>query len=124
VDCGLPRCSLKVSAADAGVYGRFVRLIDAETAPGEAILAIPNDAELYFLARRRNPTPFYNAVHGTTTPEQLGAAIRVLEHTPPRLVIFRPTDKYQNRSTAELMAAVRGQYALAGHQDGTEIYRR
>jgi hypothetical protein len=55
VNCDLPRCSLKISAADAAVYGRFVRTITAATGPGESILAIPNDAELYFLSQRRNP---------------------------------------------------------------------
>ena len=124
VNCDLPRCSLKISAADAAVYGRFVRTITAATGPGESILAIPNDAELYFLSQRRNPTRFYNAVHGTATPELLSEAKGVVEQARPRLVIFRPGDKYRNRPTAELMAAVRRKYALAGQQDGTEIYRR
>jgi hypothetical protein len=63
-------------------------------------------------------------VHGTATPELLSEAKSVVEQARPRLVIFRPGDKYRNRPTAELMAAVRGKYALAGQQDGTEIYRR
>ena len=124
VDCGLPRCSLKISAADAAVYQGFTDLILKETAAGDSILAIPNDAELYFLSGRRNPTRFYNASQGTTTPELQREVFRVLQDTPPRLVIFRPGDKYNTRATAELMTEVRSRYEFLGNASGTEIYRR
>jgi hypothetical protein len=124
VDCGLPRCSLKLSTADAATYGRFVDLIEQDTAPGDFILAIPNDAELYFLAQRRNPTRFYNAAQGTTTAQQLRDVLHTLDNSPPRMVIYRPDDKYNTSATRQLMAAVRANYSLLGQHDGTEIYRR
>ena len=124
VDCGLPRCSLKVSPSDAATFSRYADIIRKETAPGDFILAIPNDAELYFLTERRNPTRFYNAAQGTTSTEQQREVFQALDEKPPRLVIFRPGDKYNSRATAEIMAAVRANYALVGEHDGAEIYRR
>jgi hypothetical protein len=123
VDCDLPRCSLKVSAADASVYGAFVRLIAATTAPGDSILAIPNDAELYFLAQRRNPTRFYNAAHGTASPELRAEATRIVAQTPPRLVIFRPDDKYNTAASHEIMQHVRSRYEHLDTIAGVELYR-
>ena len=124
VDCGLPRCSLKLSPSDAEMYGSYIRLIAHETTAKDSILAIPNDAELYFLAGRPNPTRFYNASQGTASAELMREALRALEQTPPRLVIFRPADKYNNHATAALMTAVRTRYTLLGEHHGVEIYRR
>src|SRR5688500_18462619 len=124
VDCSLPRCSLKISAADAETYGSYARLIAQETTASDSILAIPNNAELYFLTRRRNPTRFYNAAQGTASGELLREAVRVLEEAPPRLVIFRPADKYNNHATAALMTAVRAKYSFLGEHHRVEIYRR
>jgi hypothetical protein len=122
-DCGVPRCSLTISATDAGVYQTLVGMIRTETRPNESILAIPNDAELYFLSERRNPTPFYNAAHGTTTEEQRQNVFRVLSEMPPRLVTFRPDDKYNNEATAEIMRRVRADYRLLGKEHALEVYR-
>jgi len=124
VDCGLPRCSLKISASDRAMFKRLTDIIRRETAPGDFILAIPNDAELYFLTDRRNPTRFYNAAQGTATPDLLSDVLRALEKTPPRLVIFRPGDKYNTRATAEIMTTVRATYDLLAEDDGVAIYRR
>ena len=124
VDCGLPRCSLKVSASDAEIYGNYARLIAHETTEKESILAIPNDAELYFLTGRTNPTRFYNAAQGTASEELRREALRVLEQEPPRLVIFRPADKYNNHATRDLMTTVRTRYTFLGEHHGVEVYRR
>jgi hypothetical protein len=124
VDCRLPRCSLKISPSDAETYATYSRLIANETTAEDSILAIPNNAELYFLTKRRNPTRFYNATQGTSSGELLAEALRVLEQTPPRLVIFRPGDKYNNHATGALMTAVRTRYTLLGEHHGVEIYRR
>jgi hypothetical protein len=124
VDCGIPRCSLKVSAPDAEIYRSLTRIITTETAPDDFMLAIPNDAELYFLAQRRNPTRFYNAAQGTTTEAQRRDVFQVLQQKPPRVVVFRPADKYNNAATADIMTSIRTKYSALGQLHGTEIYRR
>ena len=123
-DCGLPRCSLKVSASEVAAYGGIGNIIQQETAADDFILAIPNDAELYFLTGRRNPTRFYNASQGLTTPELQREVAQGLEQHPPRLVIFRRDDKYNTPETAALMDTVRSRYTFLGERHGTEIYRR
>jgi len=123
-DCGVHRCSLKVSASDVAAYGGIGNIIRQETAPDDFILAIPNDAELYFLTARRNPTRFYNASQGLTTPALQHEVARALERHPPRLVIFRRDDKYNTPETAALMDTIRSRYAFLGEKHGTEIYRR
>jgi len=124
VDCGLPRCSLKVSASDHMTYGDLAKVIEAHTAPDDFILAIPNDAELYFLTGRKNPTRFYNASQGTTTSELQHEVVQALDRHPPQLVFFRPDDKYNTRATLDIMTRVRSRYAFLGSQHGIEIYRR
>jgi hypothetical protein len=124
VDCGIERCSLQVSRADAATYGRLVELIQAQTTESESILALPNDAELYFLAQRRSAVRFYNGALGIADETDLDGVLRILREDPPRLVIFRPTDKYNTRNVAEVMAVVRATYAHLETIDGAEAYRR
>jgi hypothetical protein len=50
--------------------------------------------------------------------------IQALDRMPPRLVIFRPNDKYNTSKTAEVMTAVSSTSSLLGEHDGAKIYRR
>jgi hypothetical protein len=124
VDCRMERCSLQVSRADAATYGRLVGVIQAQTTASESILALPNDAELYFLARRRNAVRFYNAALGMVDARDVEGVLDVFRSDPPRLVIFRPTDKYNTPHVAEIMAVVRGAYTHVETIEGAEVYRR
>ena len=119
---GLARCRLKLDQADRDVYGRLVTLIQAETAANESIFALPNDAELYFLANRRNAFRFYNAALGIRTADELSHVIRELNTRPPRLVTFRPDDKYNTDASRQIMDLVRAKYAPIKTMDGFEIY--
>jgi len=124
VDCGIERCSLKVSPADAQTYLQLVTLIRSQSTASESILALPNDAELYFLAQRRNAVRFYNGALGIADEHDLQGVMSVLRTEPPRLVIFRPTDKYKTPAVESVMRAVRAEYSSIGVIDGAEIYRR
>jgi hypothetical protein len=119
---GLDRCSLRLDESDRVFYGRLVRLIQRETAPDASILAVPNDSELYFLARRRNLFRFYNVSAGILTAEDLADAVGRMNVDPPRLVTFRPLDKYNNRASRQLMDFVRTKYVHADTFDDMEIY--
>jgi hypothetical protein len=120
----LPRSRLRLDAADADTYGRVVDRIQHETLPTDAILALPNDAELYFLANRRNPFRFYNSALGIRTQDDLSAATKVLSGSPPRIVTFRPDDKYNTAASRTIMADVRSRYDLLDRLGGLEVYRR
>jgi hypothetical protein len=121
---GLDRADLRLSQQDVDIYGQFVRVIRAETRPDESILAMPNDSELYFLAQRPNPTRFYNSTMGLLDADDVQALIEAMRVAPPRLVIFRPDDKFNTPESHRLMKHVRASYTLIEMIDGAEIYRR
>jgi hypothetical protein len=74
----LDRASLRVDVHDCEAYGRLVEAITAEAPSGSRILAIPSDAELYFLTDRTNPFRFYNTALGVRSPADIAAVLDVL----------------------------------------------
>jgi hypothetical protein len=120
---GLDRCRLRLDEADHKVYGQLVQIIQSESASGDSILALPNDAELYFLTRRRNPVRFYNSALGIQTATELQQVMAELTGRPPRIVTFRPDDKYVTDASRHIMELVRLNYASIATIDGLEVYR-
>jgi hypothetical protein len=123
VDCGLPRCGLRIPAVEQRVYARAVALIAAETAPGEEIFAFPCQAELYFLSGRPNPFPFWNTAVGVADRERLAAVLARLHEAPPRLVFYNPHDKYNTAASRQIAAAVARSYDRLGRLGPFEVYR-
>jgi len=123
VASGLARAGLRISAEDAAAYRDLIDLIRRETPAGAAILALPGDSELYFLSGRRNPTRFYNSALGIPDDGALRDVLETLRRDPPRLVFFRPDDKYNTAQTARLMDFVRARYEALAPRAGFEIYR-
>jgi hypothetical protein len=120
---GLARCQLRLDLMDHDVYSRLVDVIERESRAGDSIFAVPNDAELYFLASRRNPFRFYNTALGVRTAAELRHVIDELITHPPRLVTFRPDDKYNTDASRQVMNLVRSKYDLIRTIGGLEIYR-
>jgi hypothetical protein len=118
----MERASLRIERADIEVYGSLVALIRREVAEHETILAIPNDAELYFLADRRNPVRFYNSAQVQAEADAEGLR-RLVDEAPPRLVLFRPEDKYMTALIRDVMARVKARATHLTTIDGLEVYR-
>jgi hypothetical protein len=118
------RNGLRLDPEDREPYRAVAEVIRRETAADDTILALPSDAILYFLADRRNPTRFYNSAVGITRPETLTSLRNLLERQPPKLVTFRPADKFNTDASLALMAEVRARYELVEVLYGVEIYRR
>jgi hypothetical protein len=123
VPSDLAKAGLRIGADDAALYRRLVGVIDRETPPDAPILALPADPELYFLAGRRNPTRFFNAAIGIPDDAALQAVIATLKRDPPRLVFFRPDDKYNTPRLSRLMDFVRAGYERLPPIGAFEIYR-
>jgi len=117
------RASLEVARAECEPYWQIVRAIRTEAPDGTSILALPNDAELYFLADRTNPFRFYNSALGLTRPEQVDAVLDTLRADPPRVVAFRPDDRYNTDASRRIMRAVRDRYERFDTIAGVELYR-
>ena len=119
----LDRAHLRLSARDQDEYARLVHIIQAQSTADEAIFALPYDAELYFLTRRRNPFRFYSSAQGINSREELDLVLNELHRRPPRLVIFSPKDKYNNASSRAVMDVVRSTYVHIDTVSGREFYR-
>jgi hypothetical protein len=120
---GLNRASLWMEAADAALYTYFVEVVEREVPRDEAIFALPMNPELYFLTRRRNPFRFSNSALGVQSDEELTAVLDRLATEPPKLVFYRPDDKYNTAYTAKIVDFVRERYDPLDIRGGFEIYR-
>jgi hypothetical protein len=120
---GFERCGLRLDAEDREVYKSLVSLIQREVPANGSIFAVPSDAELYFLSNRRNPFRFYNTALGIPTDEDMTATIGLMTAQPPRVVTFRPDDKYNTSASRRIMEQVRATYDLIATLGKIEVYR-
>jgi len=76
----LPRGGLVIPAAEAAVYRDLVAEIQEHSAPGSAILALPDSPEVYFLSERVNLTPyFFEALYSEFREDQPAYEVKLLE---------------------------------------------
>jgi formyltetrahydrofolate hydrolase len=119
----LPRATIHVGRSDHAVYRRFIRRIESESLPTDTMLVLPNNAELYFLARRANVSRFYNSTMGLMTERDVQELLTVIRIRKPRLVIFRPDDKFVTAQVHQVMSYVKVAYDLIDTIDGADVYR-
>jgi len=119
---GLPGASVQMDAADRDGYRRLVSTIQRHAGPDESILVLPNNAELYFLSGRRNPTRFYNSTMGLYTDSDLAGLLEVIAASPPQVVIVRLDDKFITEPVHRIMAAVAGTHEQVAVIDGAGVY--
>ena len=108
--CDLPRCSLRLEPRDTHIHRELVRRIQAHSVPGDCILALPSNAELYFITERCNPTRFFNSALGLHAEQDVGALLMQLEARPPAMLIYQPEDKYNSLLTRRLAERLRSFY--------------
>ena len=78
-------------------------MIRREVPADASIFAVPSNAELYFLAERRNAFRFYNTALGVRTDADLARVEQTLRDDPPRLVTFNRDDKYNTSRSIQIM---------------------
>lgn len=120
---GLDRAGIRMEPEEARLYGELIGLVRAEVPPGETILALPADPQLYYLTERDSALRFFNSAIGIRDDAELSRALALLERAPPRLVFFRSQDKYNNFASAGLMAFVMRRYDRIAVIGDFEIYR-
>jgi hypothetical protein len=86
------RVGLVVPEHEWRVYERVIEEVKCRSAPHDTIFVAPSHAELYFLAERRNPTPFFSFGHGVRSIEALQRLIRDFQASPPRVVVVDMSD--------------------------------
>jgi hypothetical protein len=122
-DCALPRCGLQLDPVQVERYRQIVAIIQNEVAPGATIAVFPSDAQLYFLSDRRNPFRFYNSAIGLRSPADVEETLAIMQREAPRIMTFRPGDKYTTPATRTIVARVRPQYDHIATVDGIEVHR-
>jgi len=115
--------SLLIEATDAARYGDLLALIRRETGPGDRILALPNNPELYYLADRRSAVRFFNSGLGLRDMAEAEALMRQLAEDPPVLVLHDPKDKYNTAESDAVIAFLRQRYRRLAPVGGLDVYR-
>ena len=123
VNDAFPRASLWMSPRELEAYSGLVSTVQEYAPPGSAILALPSNSEIYFLARRRNPLRFFNSTLGLLNQNDLECAMELLENDTPAVLLYRPQDKYNLALTKQLMCYLRSRYVLVALHEGFEIYK-
>jgi hypothetical protein len=118
----LPHCSLRVDSNEGVRYAAVVDLIRQRVPASGTILAIPSNAELYFLSQRKNAFRFFNTALGVRDDEAVETVQRVLRQDPPALITFNPADKYNTARSLKIMDAVKERYVLLGRYEPFEVY--
>jgi hypothetical protein len=89
----LSRAGVYTSPARAGAVELLVGLIDRHAPPDRAILALPYQPMLYFLAKRRNPTRWNYLWPGDQTADDHRALIDQARQDPPAVVVVFAPDE-------------------------------
>jgi hypothetical protein len=118
----LPHSSLRIGLDEGRRYATLVELIRRQVPADGAILAVPSNAELYFLSQRRNAFRFTNTALGVRTDAELAAVEQTLQDHPPRLVTFNRDDKYNTPRSWMIMEAVKHRYVLLGRFEPFDVY--
>ncbi len=120
----LPRLALKIGPREAAFYPRLIEWIQRQVPPEETIFVLPTNAEIYFLAERRNPVRFYNLLLGIRREEEAVALIEALRREPPRLILWNVGDKYNTPLAGRIVAAVSEGFEDLGRSGPFRVLRR
>jgi hypothetical protein len=120
---GIPRCGLRIDPRDLADYRAALALIEREAAPGEAIFALPSNAELYFLSGRKNPFRFFNFALGVRSEAEARTLLAAIARRPPRLVFYDGLDKYNTPLSRWTMANLARRYELVGAVGRWDVFR-
>jgi len=121
--------SPSVRAGPPSAIERVVAFVEANTAPGEPVLFLPNDAAFYYLADRPNPTRFALS-HQIIGEAHRREVVRDLRRAPPRFVVWNDralaVDDIPHSTVLgeEFMRWLEAGYALDTRIDSFRILRR
>ena len=105
----------------AELYHEGVALIQDVTAQGEPIISLPYSAEWYFLSHRPNVTKHTALGLSLVDRSTLAECQKEIEKIGPRVIVFRPRDKYNTPLSQELRQWLEGSYTLARTIQGYEF---
>jgi hypothetical protein len=94
--CTVPRVGdMSIPPEQAGQIEEIVSYLQQHLKSDDTFFEFSLSGLLYFLANRSNPTPFPHSTFAASSRDQR-QAIRLLEHSQPRFVLF-PTGRWEQR---------------------------
>lgn len=113
---------LHITPSDDATYQALLRVIAEHSEPGDAILGVPAQSELFFLTGRRNPLRYSFLPFGIRDADTTAAALKTLAARPPKVVVHVPSLPYNTEHTDKIMDWVRGTYVHYGRIREFEVY--
>lgn len=101
---------LYVTPSDEETYGTLIDIVDRYSQPGDPILAVPAEPELFFMTKRSNPLRHSYLPFGIRDGDAVEEALRALEKARPRVVFYVPALPYNSAYTDLIMNWVRANY--------------
>ncbi len=120
--CPIAKAGLRLETRQCGKYTRVLAVINRYTNSNDTILVLPYGPEIYFLSGLNAPVRYLNSALGVRNETQLNGTLSALHAAPPRLVIYRPDDKYNTRYSRRIVDWVASRYELLDVFDGFEVY--
>jgi hypothetical protein len=119
----LERCSMWIDPEENQLYSGVIALIKQNTAAEDAILVVPNDAELYFLSGRRNPSRSWSPSLSVLGDSEVEDFVEDLDSSP-RLIIHNRESKYNTNATSALLRSLVSGYSRGSSVGPFDFYRR
>lgn len=113
---------LWVNAREAEQYEHINELVQKNVKPEETIFAFPTNSEIYYITRRTNPFRFFNSAFGMSNSKQFDYVLSTFETIPPRMVFFKPDDKYVTDNALKIVEYINIHYTLLETVEGIECY--
>lgn len=108
----LDRSGLWMDPDELDTYRQVVSILRATTATGTPIFALPNNAEIYFLADRPNPFRLFNTTISSRGADMNQAFLKEFDRVAPAWVVHDTEQHYNTADTELLMAHIRDRYEL------------
>ena len=120
--CPIAKAGLRLEARQCATYTRVLAAINRYANSDDTIFALPYGPEIYFLSGLNAPVRYINSALGVRNEIQLNGTLAALQAAPPRLVIYRPDDKYNTDYSRRIADWVASRYELLDVFDGFEVY--
>lgn len=120
----VPRAQIWMEADQERVYGELIARIHALTRASDLLWVVPNDAEVYFLARRESAVDFWSSALGIGNAAAEAELIRQLLADPPALIVHARGDKSTTPALLRVLDAISDQYTPPERVHYFELMRR
>ena len=118
VPANIEGASLKITETSRDQYNDLLKYINEQTQKTDYVFAFPVNPEIYFLSKRKNPTPYVSTAISISSDQEYETLLIYLKQKQPRLIINRPDDKYMGLYEEQLVSDLTSEL---GYKQSTSI---